>query len=494
MPLALKTYKELLVNGLQYIRDHGELFAGVDKDRLNVQIDAVHQADNVTELGALATLPTPNKNMGYTPIQPLTEAPELSTCIPFGQGTIGWYFMYGQMEGQNNFHAAFTVILFRIELAAPEVVADMQIAPRKSVLWSLAGGVGFHRPRSHKEHKTRTKTPDEKQPELEEEWYALPYSNTRGEYECTGEHTFRVELNAKDAPHLKEFTLISPKAGDFRINLKYTTHKGRTVALKARLNNQRPATYNAPDGCVPVCYAGVGTLYWSYTRMLTEARIKFPPFEAPKQFSQGLGWFDHQWMASGFMNNTLTRLTRKVQGLVTRPRLPRWIWLNLQFYEPKTQWMIVKHLNGPLAEDQVLTADMVNLYDEKGAHYETDLTVHIKVVQVHAVISETSGRSMFYPVKYAITIPDDTEDGGTTYIMKADFGNSVIYLPNGNMNWEGSGSLWNADETKRLGNCFLEANQFQPIDEIVSTTLKLAGFDDDKDDDPSNDWEIFRPT
>jgi hypothetical protein len=61
------------------------------------------------------------------------------------------------------------------------------------------------------------------------------------------------------------------------------------------------------------------------------------------------------------------------------------------------------------------------------------------------------------------------------------------------MNWEGSGSLWNSNETKRVGNCFFEANQLQTASEIITTTLKIAGFEDDVDEDPSNDWEIFRP-
>lgn len=82
---------------------------------------------------------------------------------------------------------------------------------------------------------------------------------------------------------------------------------------------------------------------------------------------------------------------------------------------------------------------------------------------------------------------------GHEYILKADTDNMVIYIPNGNMNWAGCGSVWNKSEKKHLGYCFFEAHQFQPDDEIVSTSLRLAGFEDEKDDDPSNDWEEFKP-
>ena len=544
-PPSVKQYKLLLMNGLAHIRDNPKLFAALDHQRLDIQIDAVSKADTIEELGALATLPTPNHNLNYRPIVEMkTQSPEETTCMPFGQGTIGWYFMYGQMDHShthvmhnealqgpkpkpkksNHKHhfytrnnpkihskrdkdlaAAFTIILFRVELASPTIVKKASndegkktLKPENSVLWCVAGGTGFHQPvkpiKSRTKTKKRKKEQDTKQVSLEEQWFSLPYSMARGNYQCTSPTSFRFELWHKDTKHIKHFTLNSPRRGEFLLNLKYTTYKERTVSLKARLTSDVPPEYNGPGGCVPICFGGVGALYWSYTRMMTEARIKFPPFAREKTFHDGMGWFDHQWMADGFVDNTFVRMIRGLKRWSGSdyPKLPQWICLNLQFYEPKTQWMIIQPVNGPVTEDDVLEGAIVNLYDQQGTHYEVEknLPVSIQVLKTDLVISETSGKAMFFPTQYAVQLGHGVEN---RYLMQADFGKSVMYLPNGNMNWEGSGSLWNADKTKRVGNCFFEANQLQSASEIITTTLKIAGFVDEQDEDPTNDWEIFRP-
>jgi hypothetical protein len=115
---------------------------------------------------------------------------------------------------------------------------------------------------------------------------------------------------------------------------------------------------------------------------------------------------------------------------------------------------------------------------------DDELGESVRVKTLVSVVSDTSGRSMFYPDSYELT------KDGKTYVVRADYCEAVCYLPNGTMNWLSPGTIYDVDG-KEVGIGVLEANQLQPIDEILGTTLQLAGFIDRRDDDTRNDWQLF---
>lgn len=64
--------------------------------------------------------------------------------------SVGWYLMYGNSTKEDqsgksshrNINVGFTFIVFRIELAPPEVVKAYKLNPSEAVIYSVVAGCG----------------------------------------------------------------------------------------------------------------------------------------------------------------------------------------------------------------------------------------------------------------------------------------------------------------------------------------------------------------
>jgi len=460
---VFEQYQELRIRGLKFIEQYPAYLNSVQKEQLKNLIKTTEQTKNIPELGITTTLPTPNVNIGFFPIEPLTDPdPKNLTCMKFGNAPLAWYFAYGQYyDKASRTSVTFTLMIFKLELAAPDVVIKSEFPPENAVLWSLSGGVGIRKEGANSK----------------ENWYAIPFNICRGKYKCSKNNTFRLDFNNEDSSYIDAFTFESKEPRTFAFNLKFKSYPeskndSHSIRLKGELKSESEPSYNGENGCVP-CIGGVGTIYWSYTRMDTHLTVKTPEFESEKHFKNGLGWFDSQYMQGDFIPNGFIRFLSSLK----KPKVIRWIWLNLQFFEPKTQWMISHLVDGPLNTGiKIVKPEVVNLYDEKGVHYalsDKDIKCTIEVMQVAQSTSQINNRSMFFPTKFKIGLATVKDSELTYYVMRRDFGSGHCFLPSGNMNIESAGSLWNLDESRRLGNCFFECNNFSPADELIETSMKL---------------------
>lgn len=480
MSIYFDQYKDLRIKGLQYILNNSELNEN-EKSKLRLLIKATDQCVNIPELGAVMSLPTPNANFGFFPIEPLTNPdPKAATCMKFGGAPLAWYFLYGQYS-HVKYSVCYTLMIFKMELACPDVVSKSEFLASDAAVWSLSGGVGIR----DRQHSSDEKT----------NWYSIPFNICRGKYKCGKNNTFSLSFNTDDVNYLQIFEFKSTQSKrqrrrspqdevtaprNFSVNLKFKTYpdanfnnKCHPIKIRSSFNSEIEPSFNGPNGCVP-CIGGVGSNYWSYTRMSTSLSLKIPELQA--DFKNGLGWFDHQWMQGDYIPNGFVRFLNKLK----KPKTIRWIWLNLQFFESQTQWMISEMVDGPLTVGTVIDQPgVVNLYDGKGAHYalsEKDIKCSVEVMEVSSTTSFINKRSMYFPCKYRIGLSTKSDEKMTYYIMRRDFGSGGVYLPSGNLNIECSGSLWNASETLRVGNCFFESNQFQSLDELIETPMEIAGY------------------
>lgn len=144
-----------------------------------------------------------------------------------------------------------------------------------------------------------------------------------------------------------------------------------------------------------------------------------------------------------------------------------------------------------LKENTVFTAQ-TDTFPENGSVFpcvnDQDNSVwKLAVLETSVHVSDTSGNAMFFPIRFELSKDQ------TSYLIESQYPNSIIYLPNGNMDWMGIGIATTKSKHRKHIACIIESHHFQSVQEVLTTTLQLAGFVDHRDDDTRNDWELFRP-
>ena len=460
--------KELRLRGLKYIQSKPEFLSSDQAKRLQQLITDTDKTQNITQLGAMITLQTPNSSLGYVRIEPLTDPdPKNITCAKWGSGPLARFYMYGQGVNAQQEKVAFTLCLTKLELAAPCIVAQTNLQPTAAVIWCVNGGVGVITAK-----------------DTVEKWYAIPHSLTRGIFECNSKNifTFRVK-SPSDSKFLHKFVLSSRREREIEIDLEFTPyfrdaqttyhiHQSERIAMKAILHSTIDPVYNGPGGCTPVCKDGIGTILMSYTNMRTKIQVKSPVLKAE---GQGLGWFHHQYFSGEYIASRTVRFFDQF----FRPKPVKWIWICMQFYKPETQWQIHKFVNGELQVGQKFNRmDLLNYYDEKGQRYslaKTELIFTVEVLEVQENTSFIDQSTVITPCKYKVGIADSKNEKDVTYyILIREFGSGENYSASGNMEVSSCGRLMNEDETVQLGNCFISNHHLESDEEIHNVTLKIA--------------------
>lgn len=450
-------YRTLRLKGLEYIRSFPDLLTSAQQSRLKLLTKATQQTHSFAELGAIVSLETPNANYGFDPIEGLEEIdPATRTCMRFGNATVSWYFMFGQAVTQRQEAACFTLMLFKLELAAPSVVAKTEFEPSQAVLWCLAGGVGL------------------RSPEGEARWYAIPYNICPAEWKCGDSQTFALRfLVGPDSRYIKEFELVSREPGTFHFDLRFQPYRQKNQRpppvqhLKGRLAGTEKPVWMGDGGCFPVCEKGVGSVWWTLPAMGAHFQV------GRQKFPRGKGWFEHQYSSSQYVDQApLSWIDRRL-----RTRTARWLFVSLQL-EGGNQWIIAKFLpKAMVAGETVEDPEVLRFIDDKGIH-EKGLRASLQVVDTRPTESHISRSTVDFPFKIRVGVAESPDQPYRYYLLRRDFGSGEAYLYTGIMSLDTCGSVWTENEGERLGNCFIECANWAPDNELVATTLVMAGYSD----------------
>lgn len=319
------------------------------------------------------------------------------------------------------------VVVTQLVLAHPQVLARRGVAERDSRLYAVMGGVG-----------------------VGSEWHPLPHSLGRCRVAAGGLTWLDDQAHNKERQYGLLHRLEWQRTPGVRETLRvaFRTYHGELLDVEGEVTARNLGRWRDWSkgtrtrwcpGLLP--YRDCGLDYWS-----SELRTTLT----------GEWW--RQW-----------RLWHPVV-------LDQWVKVRLRFRGDEAGWQEIKGLvTGPLQEGDRPTLER----EEAGWR--------LRVVTTVAVVSDTSGRSMFFPSEYELT-----DRAGTVWRLRSTYAGSVVYFPNGNMNWLGPGTVYDAEQ-REVGVCILEAHQLQSLDEVIGTTLQLAGFVDRRDDDTRNDWQLFRP-
>lgn len=275
------------------------------------------------------------------------------------------------------------------------------------------------------------------------QWIAIPHSVGR----CEQRNGGLVWLDGSTTDQRKFGILHSFRFGEGHIDLEYTSYHGKRVRIKASIDDRRATGRLSIDGRRPI---GGLTVFCEQTVWNEEVSAGSELFH---------GW---SWLHS--------------------VRLEQWIKLRLRLRDDK--WLVLKsNVIGPVLEGEALGAIQSSCL--RCSTGDDIRNISIRVLKTRAAISDTSGRNMFFPSELEVEFGDEKR-----WVVKADL-DGVVYGANGTMNWLCPAHVY--EEDKPLNECIIEAYQLQSIDEVIGTTLQLAGFVDRLDDDTSNDWALFRP-
>jgi len=419
------------------------------------------------QLGVLAGLPVTNGNKGFRPIEPSSEAPIDTTQLQYGQATVEWYFLTGNCGS-----VAFTFILFAIPCATPPVAEQLGLTgPAGAYIYCLAGGYG----------------PRAKPGTL---WNVFPTTYLTGHYASTSRSTFAWTGIVPPNSPVQQASLTSSTMGQFNLQLSWVDAGQTQHTVNATLHSRIPPTFNGPDGCVP-CASGLGTLYWSYTNMASTLEWSQKAHEAKTPTSgtaSGSGWFDHQWLQAGVVRSLILRSVLNLSRVSKPASALRWVWLNLRDEVRNEQFMVV--INPKAREliqvNHTYTSTSFNRYtDQKGVELLKPKQATLYVSAARQIKPPGSSGPYTFPTQYYLTLTglDSHTDQANThvpppprkYVLTAEFGDSLLRLPNGAWNWEGSGSLVDVSTGQQVGVGFLESNQMAAGDTLFQDLQRMAG-------------------
>ena len=135
------------------------------------------------------------------------------------------------------------------------------------------------------------------------------------------------------------------------------------------------AVYNGRNGCVPICFGGVGTNYWSFTNL--QLTIK----ENTENKQLGLGWFDHQWISSGVPNGFWDQF---LFGLINDNKSKiglKWIWLAMQktsdLKNTNEQYAGIFNISSNIQKGSILNGKCIHYVNGKVTNYSKPFQLEV---------------------------------------------------------------------------------------------------------------------
>jgi hypothetical protein len=434
--LSLDKLKSLYIEQLDYIVTNDTILQPANKNQINSAKDAVSKASTLTQLGAAIMVPKSYGNTGFNPIEPFDKDVLYYTPFQTDKAPLDWYFMYGNCGS-----FAFTFIIFALPVCNPIIANKHNYSGNQVCIYNVSGGYGA----------------------LGGPWITIPYSFCQANYNVLSQTTLTWSgiFDVSNPIINANFTITGQ--GQFLCDVSWKTDND-IVGFTASLLSAEGPFLNGPNACFP-CIYGIGSSYYSYTNMNV---IATAGGKLNKTTGSGVGWLDHQWLQQGQIQSITTAALINITNYFSTPTVLRWFWLTIQDSVNSVQYMVsvfpkdVLDINKPL---EITTKTTIKYNKYTGPKYLNDTTT-VKV------LSMTTINGIVFPTKHLVTIKEG--DYTVQYILEASFGNSIVHLPSGILNWEGAGTLYDGSGKTILGNCFLEANQMEKEEDILNTVCKTA--------------------
>ena len=465
--LTLSELSNYLTQRLEFIKDNSRKLSPYDEVKFDMMSKTLldSAASGYLDGVVLSSTLLPNSSMGNIPIEPSFKDPLELTTFQYGQGYAGWYFLYGTFINgtKDSLNVAnYFFYLLRSEIIPDDLRKTLNLKPGQGTYYNIVGGVGING-----------------------QWSYSPFMVCRATYNVMTETTFSFE--ALDLPEGWECSFGSQYTGNFNLNMKWpsNTHDEIThpqsTGFTTTLQSIRPPFYDNPRGCMP-CLSGAGTLYFSFTEMVTDATLTLPN-KAPESFKNGTGWIDRQWLNTSIVGGSLKIVDNILNTFATRSKgLGRYLWYNLHI-SPNLQYMAT-----------CLPTRDVKKGDKLDCTYNRYGDETVWGIKGHAVIEDTvdikdplTGNPITFPTMVAFYIPsdmsnsdgesintfndsDNTSNNVSEIVYHLDttpFGNNLTVDFTNNIHWTGSALLWsdsNGQKGSLIGTGFAEANQLQDVD------------------------------
>lgn len=467
-PLDLEKLRAIRLAALEYWLTQRDSLSRRDVQDLQSLHTKIERAQNITELGVMTAMPTPNSGLGYpTKDQIMNFDPTSLTCMQFGKGPLEWYSFWAQtIDAEHNRQLSFVLVVNKLELAPPSVLERLGLtASDETCLWSISGGVGVV------EGKAAA-------------WWPIPYHLARATFHCRGETGFQFQTLAHDSRFVQRCVLRSDAEGQFKLDLVYLPYpsspraQSEPLTLHAQFHASQPAAYNGDGGCAPLCRDGVGIHSWSYPSLAVKVTATIPKVAGGTRHQySGSSWFEHSMFSGNFITKGWVRWLGKL--IASPDKTPRWIGLALQLDEPRGQWYYQRYLDAPPAKGAVLDKyDMLNQYNVNGSRKsfkQGEMNVTLQVLEVSEVKSFITETSVTVPTKYKLGLAVEDQEEPNYYILVADYGASERYSPNASLNVGSVGTVWNVQENRQLGACLLEFHQPQSDRERAEALRIVSG-------------------
>ena len=432
---TIATLQKMHLDSLEYTRKHAPFLFPVNNAAYQQSKNLTKSAKTFNQLILAAGLAgLPQHSIGFRGVKPLTGSADSHICFEFDQSAGGWYFMYGEAGSMR-----FTYLIFRTAVSVTKHGAD-------DVIYSVVGGFD----------------------DGIKGWVPIPLNASPAKYSCTDG---KVEFTYNSSNVSSTFSISNDKNRVINGTVSPTTTKtpSNIPNFSFILNAQEAGKYNSANGgCVPICFGGAGTSYWSYTKMT--CTISNKTTSSNPKINQGTGWFDHQWLSGGIPRGLFQQLLYSwTTGGDTQLR---WLWFTMQLDDGR-QFMGsvvgIKESRLPLKKGDSFTTHL-------SKYHKDDLRYGIKTTL--KVLETVKYEEYTFPTSYEIK----TSEGETFYLTTSNKhkstgsgGFDIVNLPIGSVNWEGPGVVTSSVSGKPIGTGFLEANNLLTNAQLIKRVLSGNG-------------------
>ncbi len=422
---------------LDYIKNNSKDYMYYNKDKFNFLSQSLKNAQNIDQY-VTSLYAIPNSEVGYYPILPLKGKPDDYMLYQFGQGMIGWYWVYGTFyDPVTKGAASYFFYVTRYDVLPPELRDELKLPLGSTTYYQINANASVDGKLNYSKKVVLPGT----------------YTVKNGQ--------FTLELGSSD------ISLNMTGNASF-CNLSCTfvndnqSASSPTTSFTAQMNSTRPGFWNGPKGCAP-CTGGSGTMYFSKTNYDVSASLDIN--NDSYKLSGGIGWIDRQWQNTRASNpvfnmfsNILSTFKSKATSFLDYTYL--WIPINLG---PKKQYMTATLTNEILSKGKTLKGFVLK-------YSEDDSNLNGKASGINITILDgVQYLDTFWPTKVFVDVDQgyivDTTPFGLALGPENKFGtyhingSAVVY--DKNMNYVGTG--------------FLEGNRIQDENFRDVNTLKTMG-------------------
>jgi hypothetical protein len=437
------TLKKITLERVENIKKSSNLFSPYNSRNMDECYNAIGSAKNYGELVSVFRL-VPNHSIGIYPIYPIKDIRD-TVPFQFEQGVLGWYWGYAVYPKQNDNFGTVMYYILRNDLGTKEIREKYNLSIGSTTVYTVSIGVGIGKGN----------------------WYFCPEPIICGGEYIVDNSNFKFSCQTDK---LNSFT-FEKKDNNLSLNFEYSdgTIKFGTDTIFIKDNKER---FNAPNGCAP-CISGIGSLYWSYTDLISSSTIMIN--DKKYDFTNGDGWLDHQWGRSELPLKLVDRLgVNTLEMFKSVGKLGRYIWINLHLPD-NTQYMIFCFPNeAKEAEVGDNYVSKYNIYTKNDSQLLKKGSLRFDYITSY----QYNNNTIKFPTKLTMIVEDMN---GNEHIYKMDttlYGNCITIDGSGNPHWSGGATLTENDEQK--GTAFLELNQFETEENYLENSLKLANMEGGK--------------